>query len=374
MENTIIHGDALKILQTFPDNSVHCCVTSPPYLWKRDYGVEGQIGLEKSHEEYIEKLVLVFKEVKRVLRGDGSLWMNLGDSYTGSNKGGGGKSAYLQNHLGPGMKSELPSKNLMMIPARVALALQEDGWILRSDIIWQKTTAMPESVQDRPTMDYEHVFLFVKERHYYFDAVAIQQPSISTHASGNGFKRDARLSYLNSDGTARGNDQQWEPTDFRNCRSVWLIPTEPFPGAHFAVMPSKLVERCILAGSSPYICEQCNAPWERIIMKTAHVNKREPAHVPGNSDTKTDSTGWQSMRLTTDEWKSTCQCKNNTGAGKSLILDPFMGVGTTAFVALHYNRQYLGVELNPSYIEMAKERIAIVQPALWLDIPARGIA
>lgn len=313
IRDTIIQGDALEILKQLPDGCVQCCVTSPPYYALRDYGVLGQIGLEKTSQAYIERLVAVFREVRRLLRDDGLLWLNIGDSYAGSGKGGGGSFEHegMTHAAGtpltksPGFKP----KDLMMIPARVAIALQEDGWYLRSDIIWHKPTAMPEPVRDRPTRAHEYLFLFTKQGRYYYDAQAVLEPAVSTHPSGNGFKRDARLSYQNADGTARGNDAQWQVTSSRNRRSVWSINTVPYPGAHFAVMPMKLVEPCILAGSRP----------------------------------------------------------------GDVILDPFMGSGTVALVAKQQGRSYLGVELNPAYVKLAEERLASVPSSLWSAISAEEV-
>src|SRR5260221_5158694 len=198
----------------------------------------------------------------------------------------------------------------MMIPARVAIALQEDGYYLRSDIIWHKPTAMPESVSDRPTSAHEHVFLLAKSERYFYDAEAIKESSSSDHPSGNGFKREARLSYLNADGTARGNEQQWQLTPTRNKRNVWTVNTQPYSEAHFATFPPKLIEPCILAGTSPRACEHCGTSWARIIIPTGHVNKREAAHTPNSCPTKTDSTGWAHTHVATDRWEPTCSCSN----------------------------------------------------------------
>jgi len=262
----------------------------------------------------------------------------------------------------------LPGKNLLMIPARVAIALQEDGWILRSDIIWHKPTAMPESVQDRPTSAHEHIFFLAKNEQYFYDAEAIKEPSQSDHPSGNGFKRDARLSYLNPDGSSRGNEQQWQMNPYRNKRNVWTVSSQPYPGSHFATFPPKLIEPCILAGTAQKVCEHCQTPWTRVSLPTGHINKREQAHAPFSTDTKTDSTGWAPARMGTDTWEPGCRCTENTGTGTCIVLDPFMGAGTTALVALQHGRNYLGIELNPDYIALAEKRISTVQPNLWTSI------
>jgi site-specific DNA-methyltransferase (adenine-specific) len=210
------HGDALAVLKTLPDESVHCCVTSPPYWGLRDYGCEGQMGLEQTPEEYVSKMVEVFREVRRALREDGTLWMNLGDSYA--------------------------SKQLVGIPWRVAFALQADGWYLRQDIIWHKPNPMPESVRDRCTKAHEYVFLLAKSERYFYDAKAVMQ-------DGAG-----RETYYGSPRYSKGSmrhdadSYNAEKCLKRNRRSVWTVTTKPFKGAHFAVMPPDLVEPCILAG------------------------------------------------------------------------------------------------------------------------------
>ncbi|OJT96811.1 MAG: site-specific DNA-methyltransferase [Rhizobium sp. 63-7] len=282
--------------------SVHCCVTSPPYFGLRDYGVDGQLGLEATPDEFVEAMVAVFREVRRVLRDDGTLWLNLGDSYAAnrsyqvpSTKGGqkhgpgqsaGGKASVIPDGLKP--------KDLIGIPWRVAFALQADGWYLRQDIIWHKPNPMPESVRDRCTKAHEYIFMFSKSPRYYFDSDAIKEPAVSDHKSGNGFKRDARKSYQNADGTPRGNDEQWTGVGgLRNRRSVWTVTTKPFKGAHFATFPPDLIEPCILAG-----CPEGGT-----------------------------------------------------------VLDPFGGAGTTGLVAQAHGRNAILLELNPEYAAMARERI-----------------
>lgn len=231
MNATILQGDCLDVLSTLPDQSVHCCVTSPPYWGLRDYGCQGQLGLEETPEEYVSKMVQAFRQVRRVLRDDGTLWLNLGDSYgsaggdtyTGFNKrwnGTGGPESKQDNALN-GVKSRKPKtgnrpKNLIGIPWRVAFALQADGWYLRQDLIWHKPNAMPESVKDRCTKAHEYVFLLSKQEQYHFDAKLIMQDGVECQK--------------------------------RNRRSVWTISSKPFKGAHFATMPPDLVEPCILAG------------------------------------------------------------------------------------------------------------------------------
>jgi DNA modification methylase len=253
----ILHGDALTILKTLSDESVNCCVTSPPYWGLRDYGVEGQLGLERTPEEYVAKMVEVFREVKRVLRDDGTLWLNLGDSYCGSN---GNRNAACTDdnwkrggHIENGYKKPqsiiegLKPKDLVGIPWMVAFALRADGWYLRQDIIWKKPNPMPESVTDRCTKAHEYIFLMSKSQRYFYDAAAIAEDVVNEKWKFDGAKRIERVAATGgaiSGGT--GDVVSGGPT--RNKRSVWTVSTAPFPGAHFATFPPKLIEPCILAG------------------------------------------------------------------------------------------------------------------------------
>jgi DNA modification methylase len=296
---TIYHGDALAMLAALPSESVHCCLTSPPYWGLRDYGAEGQIGLEGTPEEYVEKLVEVFRAVRRVLRPAGTLWLNLGDTYNGfmANQRATSISAATQ-HARPRFESghgprtrNLKPKDLVGIPWRVAFALQADGWWLRQDIIWAKPNPMPESVTDRPTKAHEYLFLLAKSERYFYDAQAIAEKAVMAPGkSGFGGPK-------NNDGVkAHTNDvgKAWDKTESRNARSVWTIATQPFSEAHFATFPPALARRAILAG-----CPSGGA-----------------------------------------------------------VLDPFYGAGTTGMVAKNLNRRCIGIELNPEYCEIAARRCA----------------
>ena len=252
MTVTIHTGDAAAVLATLPPESAHCCVTSPPYWGLRDYGVDGQLGLESTPEEYVAKMVDLFRCVRRVLKDDGTIWVNLGDSYAMDSKWGGSssnKNEKKQGYHRPGGRGGcgLPDKNLIGIPWRVAFALRADGWTLRSDIIWHKPNPMPESVTDRPTKAHEYLFLLAKSRRYYYDSAAVREAqSESTIArfgggnaqrkSGKAYRKDRRVALSN------------ELLAGRNIRSVWTVPTHSFPGAHFATFPPKLIEPCIKAG------------------------------------------------------------------------------------------------------------------------------
>lgn len=382
--NEILCGDALQVLKTLPDNYVQCVVTSPPYYQLRDYNVAGQIGLEETPQEFVAKLVEVFREVRRVLRPDGTCWINIGDTYANDAKWGGstsGKHAeglHGTNNTRARLHTGFKPKDLMMIPARVAIALQDDGWYLRSDCIWHKPTAMPESVTDRPTTAHEHVFLLAKSERYFYDAEAIREPlkakTYTTFGTKHREQGNDALGLVKSDNWGRTVTERRPKLNTAgeiagaNKRSVWTIASQPYSEAHFATMPPKLVEPCILAGTAPKVCEHCGACWQRVTVSTGHINKREPAHVPSSNPTKADSSGWAPTRRATDQWLPRCKCANNTGSGQCIILDPFMGAGTTAMVALQYSRNYLGIELNPAYIELAMKRIATVQPTLWSGI------
>lgn len=298
----ILQGDCRDVLGSLADGSINCCVTSPPYFGLRDYGVEGQLGLEPTPDEFVSAMVEVFREVRRVLRDDGTLWLNLGDSYANDGKWGGstgGKHASaLHGNSGIGRRlltTGLKPKDLIGIPWRVAFALQADGWYLRQDIIWHKPNPMPESVTDRCTKAHEYIFLFAKSERYYFDADAIKEQAVSNHASGNGFKgRQGGAIHMPMSGGA-GTADQWLPGGMRNRRSVWTVSTKPFKGAHFATFPPDLIDPCVLAGCP------------------------------------VDGT----------------------------VLDPFFGAGTTGLVAQKHGRNCVGIELNPDYIAIANERLGL---------------
>lgn len=425
----ILLGDCRLVMQGLEPESFHTCITSPPYWGLRDYGIPlsewpsmsyspmtgmpeinipswtGCLGLEPTPEMFVGHIVQVFREVWRVLRNDGTLWMNFGDAYatsgykvhssktdvTGWDVDGRGQSAAKTAVSG------LKIKDLMGMPWRCAFALQVDGWYLRSDIIWNKPNCMPESANDRPTKAHEDFFLLSKKQTYYYDAEAIKEPMVyGITANGVGFghgtdseQRDrGRISVSEPKGNAktfRGGGvyiqgQSFEnsakverdshgnhpnETGMRNKRSVWTVATQPFPEAHFATFPEKLIEPPILAGSSPQSCPHCAAPWKRVIVKTGHINKREIAHVPGNSSTKTDSTGWAHTSKGTDIFEPSCKCENNDGSAKCRILDPFGGSGTTRKVALENNRECTSIDINPEYVDMQKRRTATIQPKLF---------
>lgn len=365
-------GDVIEALRTLPDESIHCCVTSPPYFGLRDYGQNGQIGLEKTPEEYVSKMLEVFREVRRVLRADATLWLNLGDSYNGS---GGAGGDYCPGGLKEGQpkypgSAALKPKDLIGIPWRVALALQNDGWYLRSDIIWSKANCMPSSVTDRPTSSHEHVFLLTKSARYFYDNEAIKEDCVngdptSSRGSKGASSPNAGLRKQDAVGknTYTGFNDRYEPLLKRNKRDVWTISTQPFPGAHFAVMPEALVEPCILAGTSEKgCCPKCGKPWERVIERTGHVNKREPAYAPHNAPTKTDSTGWRPVTQATDVFIARCSC--GLDPIPCTVLDPFGGSGTVSEVSRTLGRSSVYIDLNPEYADMAVSRMRPEQQSL----------
>ena len=298
MNAQILVGDVRTRLAEIPDASVQTCITSPPYWGLRDYGQDEQIGLEQSPQDYVDAMVEVFREVKRVLRDDGTVWLNVGDSYAGSGKGPAGNLGKKNDERNMEKKHSaivpdgLKPKDLVGIPWRLAFALQADGWYLRQDIIWAKPNPMPESVADRCTKSHEYIFLLTKSAKYYYDHIAIKEPSVTQDNSN----RDRDASKLNNTpGRTKMGGLKTNNYEMRNKRDVWFIATKPFKGAHFAVMPEKLVEPSVLAGSQ-------------------------------EGDT---------------------------------VLDPFTGSGTVAVVALRHNRKFIGVELNPEYAEIAVERIGM---------------
>jgi DNA modification methylase len=388
--NRVIVSDALTGLKLLPDESVNCCVTSPPYYGLRDYGVVGQLGLEKSPEEYVARMVEVFREVKRVLRKDGTVWLNLGDSYSGSR--GDRDTACTDERYKRGGHIDYHSvrptanvngckpKDLIGIPWRVAFALQSDGWWLRSDIVWAKPNPMPESVTDRPTRSHEYIFLLTKSARYWYDAAAIAEPmtdstyrrlSQPSFESQTGGPKDP-LAGNRSSRLALGNlherlvkqekwgdrfvgYEEWRKTNsFRNARSVWTIATFPFPGPHYATFPPELARRCILAGCPATVCATCGKPWIPVTEATGHIGRREAAHAANGRPTKCDSTGWAPARRRTGQWQSTCDCAADTMAGT--VLDPFSGSGTTVYVAHGCGRRGIGLELNAKDCKMAQER------------------
>jgi DNA modification methylase len=380
-ESRIICGDNIEVLAAMPEGSIHTCVTSPPYWGLRDYGVpprvwdadpkcrhawgkksrgsrscrrcvawEGCLGLEPTPDLYVQHLVLVLSEVRRVLRDDGTLWLNLGDSFAK-------RTCWEHGEL-------LKPKDLIGIPWRVAFALQADGWWLRSDIVWAKPNAMPEPIRGRPTRAHEFVFLLAKSRRYFYDAEAVREPD-KGGCAGNGYARPERLSY-GGKSAPRGQHSGWVGGAGRNRRSVWHVATQCFRGAHFATFPEGLVEPCILAGSSPTACFSCNAPWRPVVSSRRLVAGEKAPSGPSDPEAelrkgRAHSRSWaQSGKVLnhreTMDWEPTCG-HDDPGA-RCTVLDPFSGAATTGIVAARLGRNYLGVELSPDFAQLAHRRLA----------------
>lgn len=464
----IWQGDVRESLRQLPDDSVQTCVTSPPYFGLRDYGtadweggdpkcdhgvkrwdgpkqtqgaqsghaskadrldrrvcetcgarrVDNQIGLEPTVDAYVQTMVEVFREVRRVLRKDGVLFLNLGDSYNGS---GGAGGDYAEGGLKegqpkyPGRRIDgLKPKDLCMVPERVALALQADGWWLRAKPPWVKGNCMPESVTDRPTTAHENIFLFSKSAQYFYDVDAVRQEQVKFDLSATTFKRDnAKHSYTAPGqtmpkhrpdrpdteahplGRNRRTSDWWNEsldetianlqayllhlhhvrdhggmlTDTEGMPMGFMVNTVPYKDAHFATWPPKLVEPMILASTSPQACPHCGAPWERVVEM---IPADSPTSYNGSSFKKGKTAaphdnvgqGTRYERGGTIDWRPTCSCENNDGSGKCVVLDPFNGSGTTGQVALENGRAYIGCELNPAYIEITKRRLRKGQTTL----------
>ena len=512
----IIQGDCIAGMQTLPDGCIHTCITSPPYWGLRDYGtatweggdagcdhikkekiglssglrndgrehtgmydgekatkmtmqynrecrkcgakrIDAQLGAEKSPEEYVENLVKVFREVRRVLRDDGTVWLNLGDSYwsntlsrkdpvesmwgnrPASDLTDGRDNIPTRNQRGGlgAIPNGIKPKDLMGMPWRVAFALQADGWYLRQDIIWHKPNPMPESTTDRCTKAHEYIFLLSKNKHYYFDHEAIREPAASTTAAralrglsdnhklvngapgqsphGMNKPRPRQFGATIQEGTNRGDvGRTFVDTGKRNKRSVWTVNTGGYKGAHFAVYPKKLIEPCVLAGTSEHgCCSKCGVPWQRQTNKptynlepVASIDRKGIALTPEDSaivlwiednggdyrisvdgDKHTEqwndipiSNGRQTQfakngytLLTWGEgtvengWAQQCKCKDAT-VEPCTVFDPFTGSGTTAVVALKNGRNFVGTELNPEYIKIAEARITEEIPTTLTSI------
>ena len=400
-------GDAQEVLRTLPEKSVHCVVTSPPYWMLRDYGIEGQYGLEPTPEEYVARMVEVFREVRRVLRDDGTLWLNLGDSYArdaakGQHKpGDAGLQAYIYDQ-GGGRASVtadltacgLKPKDLVGIPWMVAFALRNDGWWLRSDVIWAKGVSgdackygwsgnpMPESVTDRPTSAHEHVFLLAKSERYFYDADAVREPydlvSIERYRTlVQGVQPQDRQPQDCQPGHKRVVKKHLQQPNLagRNLRDVWTITTKPFTDAHFATFPPDLVRWSILAGTSEEgCCSACGAPYQRVTARHASVNRDDAGRTHALAEQRMGKTapperGWQS-EIETVAWQASCTC----GAPRKacVVLDPFVGSGTTAAVAVRYGRNAIGIDLNPDYCKIAGRRVyrELYRPRLSFDTEA----
>jgi len=371
MKATIIIGDTRQALKSLDEKSVQTCITSPPYWGLRDYGMDSQIGLEQTPDEYVAEMVNVFREVWRVLRDDGTLWLNIGDSYASARdskvspdslRNGDGTAVEKAANRNPAnLKSAgLKHKDLVGIPWRVAFALQADGWYLRQDIIWAKPNPMPESVTDRCTKSHEYVFLLTKLPKYYFDNEAIREPAQNWGTRDRSEMRGGTNDPLLKHHGLSGKEDEENP--LRNKRDVWTINTKPFKGAHFAVMPEALVEPCILAGTPlGGCCSKCRTPYQRQ-MELGEISERSTRVntlnvIPGrDKPSRLQSTNMETIPKTTIGWIQSCDCARSEPQ-PSLVLDPFTGSGTVGVVAMNNNCDFIGTELNPEYAKIAEKRI-----------------
>lgn len=424
----VLVGDALSVLRTLPSESVQVCVTSPPYFGLRSYSTDpqvwggdpdhqhvwgdaittayanktgqqamdgkvwdvgmngpahdrpraagafcpcgawrGELGSEPTPALYLEHLLSIFDEVKRVLRPDGTCWVNLGDSYAGnSQQGGGGRGAtsWLKNgkhgdadsQHRAGSAQGIPAKNLLLVPQRFAIAMQDDGWIVRSEIAWCKKASMPESVRDRPSSAWEHIWMFSKSARYFYDGDAVRQPGVEPDGRARGPKLYTDGGYHRN---GIGSETLGTVTGSANLRNVWTIGPSPFADAHFATFPPEIPRRCILAGTSEKgACPACGAPWARVVERGAnpdgilgrgngrHIHDFNPLAKGVHVDAASKHIGWQPG----------CSCPPADPVPQ-VVLDPFLGSGTTAMVADRLGRDCVGIELNETYARMAEDRI-----------------
>lgn len=403
-------GDAGRLLGQIESETAHTCITSPPYFGLRDYGVEGQIGLEPTPWEYVSHLVTVFEQVRHVLRDDGTLWIVIGDSYASSpgrnnanlaawcaeNAAGGGTRAGGEDTPRRGVPQGLKAKDLIGIPWMLAFALRDAGWYLRQEIIWAKGisgpvyrggSCMPESVKDRCTRSFETVFLLSKSPRYYFDHEAIKEP-VSQYSrdamrlagntaggqrpEGDNFNKQRRYDEGSSTPKTRAHGAALLNADGkRNRRAVWHVNPRPFKGAHFATFPPNLIEPMVLAGTSGRgVCPECGAQWTRAVRRPERPSVRGKAAVDERSGGAQAEQGLEGTGLTHREydawlkanppvtvgWAPGCDCGKDPIP--AMVLDPFAGAGTTGVVAIEHGRSFLGIELNPEYAEeIARPRL-----------------
>lgn len=367
--NHIYQGDALEVLQSLEAQKVDMCVTSPPYWGLRDYGVDGQLGLEPDFNEYIDKLCTIFDEVRRVLKDEGTCWVNLGDSYSSTRWSNSpsttGKSgAYTDIVLDK--QHDLPDKCLVGIPFRFAIEMINRGWILRNTIIWHKKNCMPSSVKDRFTVDFEYLFFFSKNKKYYFEQQTEPVKSVSLKRYEYGLKSKwvegvGEQSIYNTDKMG----DSFKTPNKRNKRCVWNISTKPYKGAHFAVFPEELIETPIKAGCPEQICNQCNEARKLVQIKGEYESSgpNKLAIKPrGFAQNKMniqkldkDPFGDMPRRKILESYYSDCGC--GVGFHPGVVLDPFIGSGTTAAVSKRLNRNYVGIELNPEYHGLIHARL-----------------
>lgn len=372
LTNKILEGDIREEARNIADNRVHAIITSPPYWSLRNYGAPGQLGLEKNPEEYLKVMVPIFRLLRQKLRPDGTLWLNMGDSFW--NPSDNCKKGLDINH--PIYKP----KDLLGMPWRLALALQADGWWLRDDIIWWKTNMMPESAEDRPPREHEYIFLLSKSMIYYYDKWAIKTPwkSGGIERAVRGWRPDKGKYYSDPNARKPGRKLAGNPWSGKAKRTIWAVANHGYKGAHFATFPPKLIEPMVLAGTSEQgACVECGAPQIRILEREPckfKIRVRDAIKCRGdkksafgrkmgasdfekaNYNLKEDATA---TKVVMKGWAPSCKC--GAGFEPCVILDPFMGSGTVAEVARKLGRDFIGIEINPEYVEMARRRVAKVQ-------------
>lgn len=382
--NDIHQGDAVETLTEMPESSVHCVMTSPPYYGLRNYDVSGQIGLEESLSEYIAELVAVGDALTRVLRDDGSWWLNLGDSYSGS---WGGQShdsdenteAASTPKKNRARNTQLGRKNKMLVPHRVAISLQESGWVVRNDVTWQKPDPMPSSVTDRLNTTTEQVFHLTPQPDYWYDLDAIREPHQTNNLAYEAQKSSKWGKKKEQTSKPNVEDYREETRAYnaagKNPGDVFEVTTQQYPDSHFAVYPSELCETPIKSSCPPKTCAECGTPYERETEESVsfHSGSGKAGNVPSgkHADKQEANSGDYDIRMGPKKtvehkgWNSACECAtDDTEPG--VVLDPFAGAGTTCLVAKRLNRQFIGVDLNPEYVAIAQKRVG-----LTVDDPER---
>jgi len=360
----LINKDVLLALKDIPNNTVHTVVTSPPYWQLRDYFVSDQLGQEETPEEFIDNLVEICNEIKRVLRKDGTFWLNIGDGYNNNSGFSRAKKKWKREGRKGGSADKksfkhavIKIKDLVGIPWRLAFALQEAGWYLRCDVVWSKTNPMPDGAKDRPTRGHEYIFLLTKSQKYFYDYYAVLEDSDEHPDGEQGFGANYQ------EGTFR-MDQERIFTHYgkRNKRSVWETSVSSFKGNHFATFPLKLISPCVRAGTSEYgCCVKCGTPWDRKFAK-------EKVKIDQKKNNKNIETGdfifncmpvkeVYSLHLVEKGWAKQCKCDTNE-VKPCIVLDPFSGMATTGLAAFKCNHNYIGIELNKKYLQMSRERLS----------------